>query len=82
MAPSKKSPRKRKPAKRKSKGSARKKTELIVTQNALVLPLDRAGRAAINRCLKKTGQVTMTLSEIDVSKLPDLDAIAAVTIND
>jgi hypothetical protein len=54
----------------KGKKSRKAKSDVIITENAIVITLDSKAQAQAKRCLAKNGKIVFSLKEHSATKLP------------
>jgi len=56
----------------KRKRSKKAASDVIITENAIVITLDAKAQAQAKRCLAKNGKIVFSLKEHSATKLPQL----------
>jgi hypothetical protein len=63
----------------KKKAASNKKTEIIIAEGAVVVPMTPTLRKQIDACLKRSGTVTIGFEEIAITKIPGTGTASVVT---
>lgn len=63
------------------KSKASSGNETVVTQSAIVVPLDAATQKLAEACLKNSGKVTFKFKEVQVTKLPSTIASVLAVVD-
>jgi hypothetical protein len=66
----------------KSPKTTSRRTDIVVTPTAIVIPHSKKQQKEMQRCLQRSGQITITFKEVSATKLPTRGALSVVPVND